>query len=59
MWTLAKDNVATKPKHGIHTKKFMFTVMWNRLRFHVVDKLPTGAETNSGYFTANVLSPLS
>jgi hypothetical protein len=28
-------------------EKFMFTVLWNSLGFHVVDKLPTEAKMNS------------
>jgi hypothetical protein len=36
----------------------MFTVVWNPLGFHVIDKLPTGAKMNSDYFTTNILGPL-
>jgi hypothetical protein len=58
MWTRTRDDVATKPKHDIHTTKFMFTVLWNPLGFHVIDKLPTGARMNSEDFTTNILAPL-
>jgi hypothetical protein len=39
----------------IHTKKFMFTVIWNPLGFHVTNKLLTGAKMDSDYFTPNTL----
>jgi hypothetical protein len=58
MWVLSRDYVATKPKHDIHTQKFMFTVTWTPLEFHVVDKLPTGAKINSDYFIPNILEPI-
>jgi hypothetical protein len=56
MWILTGDYIATKPKHGIPTKKFMFTVMWNPLGFHIVERLPTGAEMNSDDFTPNIIA---
>jgi hypothetical protein len=58
MWTLPRDDVATKPKHDIHMKKFMFPVMWNSLGFHVVDKRPTGAKMSSDSSTTNIFEPL-
>jgi hypothetical protein len=36
----------------------MFTVIWNPLGFRVIDKLPTVAKMDSGYFTTNILGPL-
>jgi hypothetical protein len=39
----------------IAQKKFMFTVLWNPLGFHAVDKLRTGAKMESAYFTTNIL----
>jgi transposase len=36
----------------------MFTVVWNPLGFHVIDKLPTGARMNRECFTINVLARL-
>jgi hypothetical protein len=58
MWTLSRDDVATKPKHDIRMQKFMFTVIWNSLGFQVVDKLPTATKMNSDYFITNILEPL-
>jgi hypothetical protein len=50
MWTLSREDVITKPKHQIQSKKFMFTILWNPTGFHVVDKLPNDAKINSAYF---------
>jgi hypothetical protein len=58
MWTLPRDDLATKPKHDILMKKFMFTVMWNSFGFHVVDKLPTGATMNCDSSTTNIFELL-
>jgi hypothetical protein len=58
IWTLSRDYVVTKPKHDIHTQKFIFTVIWNSLGFQVVDKLPTGTKMNNNYFITNILEPL-
>jgi histone-lysine N-methyltransferase SETMAR len=58
MWTRTRDDVATKPRSDIHTKKSMFTVLWNPLGFHVVDNLRTGAKMESDYFTTKIHGPL-
>jgi hypothetical protein len=58
MWTLTRDDVATKRTPDIHTKKSMCTVVWNPLGFDVVDKLGTGAKMESDYFTRNLLGLL-
>jgi hypothetical protein len=58
MWTLTRDDVATKPKNNIHTKKFMFITFWSPLEFPVVDKLATGAKMDSDCFIPNVLAQL-
>jgi hypothetical protein len=58
MWTLTRDDAATKPRPDIHTKKYMFAVLWNPLGFHSVDKLRTSAKIESYGFTANDLGLL-
>jgi hypothetical protein len=32
--------------------------MWNRLGFHLIDKLPDGVVMNANYFAENILGPL-
>jgi hypothetical protein len=58
MWALSKDDVATKPRTEIQSKKFMFTIMWNPSGFYVIDRLPSGAKLNAFYYTTNILTPL-
>jgi hypothetical protein len=58
MWTPAKDNVVIKPRRDIQTAKFMFTVIWQSLGFHIIDRLPAGARINGEYFTINILARL-
>jgi hypothetical protein len=50
MWTLSRDDVATKPRHDIQSKKFMFTIIWNPRGFYIVDRLPNDTKMNSVYF---------
>jgi hypothetical protein len=58
MWTLSRDDVVTKPRLDIQSKKFMFTIMWNSNGFYVVDRLPNDTKMSSAYFLTNVLIPL-
>jgi hypothetical protein len=58
MWTLSKDNVATKPRQQIQSKKFMFTIIWNPTGFYIVNRLLNDTKTNSDYFVTNVLISL-
>jgi hypothetical protein len=55
LWTLTRDDAATKPRSDIHTETFMFTVIWNPLGFHVINTLLTGAKMDSDYFTTNII----
>jgi hypothetical protein len=57
MWTLMRDDVASKPRREIRTAKFIFMIMWNLLGFHVIVKLPDGVTMNANYFTENILGP--
>jgi hypothetical protein len=53
MWTLTRDDMASKPRRETQTAKFMFPIMWNPLGFHVIDKLPDGVTMNANYYTEN------
>jgi hypothetical protein len=57
-WTLSRDEVATKARQQIQSKKFMFTIIWNANGFHVIDSLPNDTKMNSDYFVTNILTPL-
>jgi hypothetical protein len=58
MWTLSRDDVATKPRLDIQSKKFMLTLIWNPSGFYVVDRLRNDTNMNSAYFVTNILTPL-
>jgi hypothetical protein len=55
MWTLSRDDVATKSRKQIKSKKFMFTIIWNPTEFYVVDRLPNDTKMNIDYFVTNIL----
>jgi hypothetical protein len=55
MWTLSRDNMATKPRQQIQSKKFMFTIIWNPTGFYVLDIFPNDTKMNSEYFVTNIL----
>jgi hypothetical protein len=58
MWTLSRDDMVTKPKSQIQSKKFMFTIIWNPTGFYVVDRLPNDTKMNSVDFVTNIFPPL-
>jgi hypothetical protein len=58
MWTLSRDDVATKPRQQIQSKKFMFMIIWNPTGFYVVDRFLNDTKMNSAYFVTNIFAPL-
>jgi hypothetical protein len=50
MWTLSTDDIATKPRLNIQTRKFMFAIIWNPTGFYVVDRLANDTKMNSAHF---------
>jgi hypothetical protein len=55
MWTLSRDDVATKPRQRIQSKKFMFTMIWNPSEFYAVERLANDTRMNTDYFVRNIL----
>jgi hypothetical protein len=55
MWTLSKDDVVTKPRLDIQSKKSMFEIMWNPSNFYIVDRLPNDTKMNSDHFVTNAV----
>jgi hypothetical protein len=58
MWTLSRDNVATKSRQQMQSKKFMFKIIWNPTGFYNVNRLPNDTKMNSDYFVTNILISL-
>jgi hypothetical protein len=54
MWTLSRDDVATKPRQPIHNKNFMFTIIWNPTGFYIVNRFPKDTKMNSDHFVTNI-----
>jgi hypothetical protein len=51
MWTAPGEIVVDMERHTVQSPKFMLTVMWNSIGFHVLKALPKGRKFNTQYFT--------
>jgi hypothetical protein len=58
IWTLSRDDVATKPRQQIQSKKCIFMIISHRTGFGVIDRLPKDAKMNSAYFITGMLTPV-
>jgi hypothetical protein len=58
MWTLSRDDVATKTRLDIQSKEFMLTIIWTTTGFYIVDRLPNDNKMNSAYLMTYILPPL-
>jgi histone-lysine N-methyltransferase SETMAR len=52
---MSRDDVVTKSKLDIQSKKFMLMIMWNPSGFYVIDRVPNDTKMNSAYFMTNIL----
>jgi hypothetical protein len=50
MWT-APGEIVDRERHIVQSLKFMLTVMWNPIGFHVLKALPNGLKFNAQYCT--------
>jgi hypothetical protein len=57
MWTLSRDNMATKSRQQIQSKECIFMIIWNPSGFSVFDRLLNDIKMNSAYFLTNLLIP--
>jgi hypothetical protein len=58
IWTLSRDDVATKSRQQIQSKKCIFTIVWNPTGFYLVDRLQNDSKMNSDYFATNIFISL-
>jgi hypothetical protein len=58
IWMLSRDNVVTKLRQQIQSKKFMFMIIWNPSGLYVVNRFPNDTKMNSAYFVTNMLIPI-
>lgn len=59
VWTISRDEVPTKEKQAISTRKFMLTVFWSVDGFHVAEFLPTGTRFDTAYFAEHIIPSLA
>jgi hypothetical protein len=51
MWTAPGEIVVDMERYTVQSPKFMLTVVWNRIGFHVLKTLPKGRKFNAQYYT--------
>jgi hypothetical protein len=47
MWTAPGEIVVDRERHTVQSPKFMLTVVWNPIEFHVLKGLPKGRKFNA------------
>jgi hypothetical protein len=50
MWTGPGEIVVDRERHTVQSPKFMLTVVWNPIGFHVLKALPKGRKFNAQYY---------
>jgi hypothetical protein len=59
IWTAAGEIVVDRERHTIQLPKFMLTVVWNPIEFHVLKALPKGRKFNTQYYTNDIMVAIS
>jgi histone-lysine N-methyltransferase SETMAR len=54
MWTAPGEIVVDRERHTVQSPKFMLTVMWNLIGFHVLKTLRKGSKFNAQYYTNDI-----
>jgi hypothetical protein len=47
MWTAPEEIVVDRKRRTVQSPKFMLTVVWNQIGFHVLKALPKGRKFNA------------
>jgi hypothetical protein len=50
MWTAPGETVVDRGRHAVQSPKFMLTVVWNPIGFHVLKTLLKGHKFNAQYY---------
>jgi hypothetical protein len=50
MWTAPGEIVVNRERYTVQSPKFMLTVVWNPIGFHVLKALPKGRKSNAQYY---------
>jgi hypothetical protein len=59
VWLLRDEKVPERDRHRIQSKEFIFTIVWNPRKFHLIKVLNKGRKFNTGYYIAEILELLS
>jgi hypothetical protein len=59
MWTAPGEIVVDRERHTVQSPKFMLTIVWNPIGFHVLKALPKGRKFNTQYYTNDILVAIS
>jgi hypothetical protein len=59
MWAAPGEIVVDREQHTVQSPKFMLTVVWNPIGFHVLKALPKGRKFNAQYYANNILVAIS
>jgi hypothetical protein len=50
MWTAAGEIAVDRERYAVQSPKFMLTVVWNPIGFHVLKALSKGRKFNAQYY---------
>jgi hypothetical protein len=59
MWTAPGEIIVDRDRYTVQSPKFMLTVVWNPIRFHVLKVLPKGRKFNAQYHINDILIAIS
>jgi hypothetical protein len=59
MWTAPGEIVVDRERHTVQSPKFVLTVVWNPIGFHVLKALTKGRKFNAQYYTNDILVAIS
>jgi hypothetical protein len=59
VWLSRDEKVPERERQIIQLKNFILTIVWNPRGFHLIKVLENGRKFNAGYYTAEILEPLS
>jgi hypothetical protein len=59
MWTDPGETAVDRERHTVQSPKFMLTVVWNLIGFHVLKTLAKGRKFNAQYYTNDILVAIS
>jgi histone-lysine N-methyltransferase SETMAR len=59
IWTAPRESVIDRGRHIVQSPKFMLTVVWNPIGFHVLKALPKGSKFNAQYYINDILVAIS